>query len=98
MKKVEAMVTLSAFNKLIDVLGAAGVRGITVTDVSRLAPTDRVLKVKVEAVVADGAVPQIVQALEKSADARRTPKHKVFVIDVEEAVRIRTGERGHGVV
>lgn len=49
---------------------------------------------KIEVVVPDGLVHQVLEAIEKSAKTGRIGDGKIFVVPVEEAVRIRTGERG----
>jgi len=54
---------------------------------------DFVPKVKVEIVVADAQTQQVIDAIEKSAKTGRIGDGKIFVTNVEEAVRIRTGER-----
>ena len=51
-------------------------------------------KVKIEVVVADDLVHDVLDAIEKSAKTGRIGDGKIFVVPVEEAVRIRTGERG----
>jgi nitrogen regulatory protein P-II 1 len=55
---------------------------------------DFVPKVKVDIVVPDGMVRDVIDAIEKSAKTGRIGDGKIFVSHVEEAVRIRTGERG----
>jgi nitrogen regulatory protein P-II 1 len=59
---------------------------------------DFVPKVKIEVVVADGQVSQIIEAIEKSARTGRIGDGKIFVLPIEEAIRIRTGERGEEAV
>jgi nitrogen regulatory protein P-II 1 len=49
-------------------------------------------------VVADGQVSQIIEAIEKSARTGRIGDGKIFVLPIEEAIRIRTGERGEEAV
>jgi nitrogen regulatory protein PII len=51
-------------------------------------------KVKVEVVVADGLADRAVEAIQRSAATGRIGDGKIFVLDVEKAVRIRTGESG----
>jgi nitrogen regulatory protein P-II 1 len=55
---------------------------------------DFVPKVKIEVVVSDEIVHDVLDAIEKSAKTGRIGDGKIFIIPVEEAVRIRTGERG----
>jgi nitrogen regulatory protein PII len=51
-------------------------------------------KVKIEVVVADGAVEQVIDTLKKAAATGKIGDGKIFVVNVEQAVRIRTGETG----
>ena len=53
-------------------------------------------KVKVEVVVEDSLVDNVVEAIENAARTGRIGDGKIFVIDVEQAIRIRTGDRGRG--
>jgi nitrogen regulatory protein P-II 1 len=59
---------------------------------------DFVPKVKIELVVADSQVVQVMEAIEKAAKTGRIGDGKIFVTPIEEAVRIRTGERGEDAV
>jgi nitrogen regulatory protein P-II 1 len=51
-------------------------------------------KIKLEVVVADDLVPKVVEAIEMSAKTGKIGDGKIFVIPVDEVVRIRTGEKG----
>lgn len=91
-----------------DALGEIGVQGMTVTEVKGFGRTggkrevyrgsayvvDFVPKVKVEVVVPDDLVARLIEAVEGAAKTGRIGDGKIFVSPVEEAVRIRTGERG----
>jgi nitrogen regulatory protein P-II 1 len=55
-------------------------------------------KIKVEVVVADDLVVRVVEAVEKAAKTGRIGDGKIFVLQVDEVVRIRTGERGEGAI
>jgi nitrogen regulatory protein P-II 1 len=59
---------------------------------------DFVPKVKIELVVSDTQVSQVIESIEKTAKTGRIGDGKIFVVEVEEAVRIRTGERGEDAV
>jgi nitrogen regulatory protein PII len=98
MKKIETILSPSSLEAVMDAVGAVGTRGITVTDVSTVGSNDLVVKVKVEVVVPDGFVRQVVQAVEACAKSAQDDGSGIRVVDVEEAVRIRTGEHGHDVV
>jgi nitrogen regulatory protein P-II 1 len=108
MKKVEAIVKPFKLDEVKDALAEVGIQGMTVTEVKGFGRTggkkevyrgsayvvDFVPKVRIEVVVPDGLVHQVLEAIEKSAKTGRIGDGKVFVVPVEEAVRIRTGERG----
>jgi nitrogen regulatory protein P-II 1 len=55
---------------------------------------DFIPKIKVEVVASDALVPKVVSAIEKAAKTGKIGDGKIFVYPVEDAVRIRTGERG----
>lgn len=108
MKKVEAIIKPFKLDEVKEALGEAGVRGMTVTEVKGFGRTggkrevyrgsayvvDFVPKLKIEVVVAEELVPAVIDAVEGAAKTGRIGDGKVFVSPVEEAIRIRTGERG----
>ena len=112
MKKVEAIIKPFKLDEVKEALGEVGVRGMTVTEVKGFGRTggkrevyrgsayvvDFVPKVKVEIVVEDDLVVAVLDAIEKAAKTGRIGDGKMFVTPVEEAVRIRTGERGREAV
>jgi nitrogen regulatory protein P-II 1 len=112
MKKVEAIIKPFKLDEVKDALGEIGVQGMTVTEVKGFGRTggkrevyrgsayvvDFVPKVKIEVVVADELVDRILEAIEKAAKTGRIGDGKVFVTPVEEALRIRTGERGEDAI
>jgi nitrogen regulatory protein P-II 1 len=107
MKKVEAIIKPFKLDEVKDALSEVGIQGMTVTEVKGFGRTggkkevyrgsayvvDFVPKVKIEIVVADSQAQQVIDAIEKSAKTGRIGDGKIFVSTVEEAVRIRTGER-----
>jgi nitrogen regulatory protein P-II 1 len=107
MKKVEAIIKPFKLDEVKDALSEVGIQGMTVTEVKGFGRTggkkevyrgsayvvDFVPKVKIEIVVADSQAQQVLDAIEKSAKTGRIGDGKIFVTPVEEAVRIRTGER-----
>jgi len=107
MKKVEAIIKPFKLDEVKDALSEVGIQGMTVTEVKGFGRTggkkevyrgsayvvDFVPKVKIEIVVADSQTQQVIDAIEKSAKTGRIGDGKIFVTGVEEAVRIRTGER-----
>jgi nitrogen regulatory protein P-II 1 len=112
MKKVEAIIKPFKLDEVKDALAEVGIQGMTVTEVKGFGRTggkkevyrgsayvvDFVPKVKVDVVVPDNLVNDVIDAIEKSAKTGRIGDGKIFVVAVEEAVRIRTGERGEDAI
>ena len=112
MKRVEAIIKPFKLDEVKDALTEAGVQGMTVTEVKGFGRTggkkevyrgsayvvDFVPKVKIEVVVPDALVPVVIDAIERSARTGRIGDGKIFVLPVEEVVRIRTGEKGEDAI
>ena len=110
MKKVEAIIKPFKLDDVKDRLGEIGVQGITVSEVKGFGRqkghtelyrgaeyvVDFLPKIKIEVVVPDDMGEDVVEAVVEAARTGRIGDGKVFVVPVEEAVRIRTGERGNG--
>jgi nitrogen regulatory protein P-II 1 len=108
MKKVEAIIKPFKLDEVKDALHEVGIKGITVveakgfgrqkghTELYRGAEyvVDFLPKVKIEVVMEEGMVERAVEAIQQSAHTGRIGDGKIFVSNVEEAIRIRTGERG----
>ena len=108
MKKIEAIIKPFKLDDVKDALHEVGVQGITVlevkgfgrqkghTEVYRGAEytVDFKPKVKIEAAVEDSMVEKVISAIEGAANTGKIGDGKIFVLPLEEAVRIRTGERG----
>jgi nitrogen regulatory protein P-II 1 len=108
MKKVEALIKPFKLDDVKDALDAVGVRGMTVTEVKGFGAqkgrtetyrseeyvVDYLPKVKVEVVIPDSLLEPAVEAIVKAARIGRIGDGKIFVSDVLDAIRIRTGERG----
>ena len=108
MKKVEAIIRPSKLDDVKDALDAIGVKGITVTNVMGAGKqrgrtqyyrgqeymVNLLDKTKIETVVADNMVEDAISAIEKAAFTGEIGDGKIFVLHVDDAVRIRTGERG----
>ena len=108
MKKVEAIIKPFKLDEVKDALAEVGIKGMTVTEVKGFGRTggkrevyrgsayvvDFVPKVKIEVVVQDAIVANVLEAIERAAKTGRIGDGKIFVTTIEEAVRIRTGERG----
>jgi len=108
MKKIEAILKPFKLDEVKEALSEIGVQGMTVTEIRGFGRTggkeevyrgsayviDFVPKVKVEIVAADELAAQIIDAITESARTGKIGDGKIFVRDIEDAVRIRTGERG----
>jgi nitrogen regulatory protein P-II 1 len=108
MKRIEAIIRPSKLDEVKEALSAIGIQGMTVLEVKGFGRTggrkevyrgsayvvDFVPKVRIEIVAADGLVSSVLDAIEKGAKTGKIGDGKIFVTDVIEAVRIRTGERG----
>ena len=110
MKKIEAIIKPFKLDDVKEALHEVGVQGMTVveakgfgrqrghTELYRGAEyvVDFLPKLKVEAVVADAGVQGAIDAITKAAQTGKIGDGKIFVSDIGEAVRIRTGETGDG--
>jgi len=110
MKKIEAIIKPFKLDDVKEALHEVGVQGMTVveakgfgrqrghTELYRGAEyvVDFLPKLKLEAVVSDAAVQSAIDAITKAAQTGKIGDGKIFVSDVSEAVRIRTGETGDG--
>jgi nitrogen regulatory protein P-II 1 len=108
MKKVEAIIKPFKLDEVKEALSGIGVQGITVSEVKGFGRqkghtelyrgaeyvVDFLPKVKLEIIAKDDVVSQVVEAISKAAKTGRIGDGKIFVIPIEEVVRIRTGERG----
>jgi len=112
MKKVEAIIKPFKLEEVKDALGEIGIEGMTVTEVKGFGrqkghteiyrgseyTVDFLPKIKLELVLGDGQVDAAVAAIVRSAKTGKIGDGKVFVSNVEEAVRIRTDEKGEAAV
>ena len=112
MKRVEAIIKPFKLDEVKEALAEVGIQGMTVTEVKGFGRTggkkevyrgsayvvDFVPKVKIEVVVPDAQVGQVLEAIQKSAATGRIGDGKIFVLPIEEAIRIRTGEKGEAAI
>src|SRR5512138_2769077 len=112
MKKIEAIIKPFKLEEVKDALAEVGVEGMTVTEVKGFGrqkghteiyrgseyTVDFLPKIKLELVVPDEKLDEAVGAIVKSARTGKIGDGKVFVTHIEEAVRIRTEERGAAAV
>jgi nitrogen regulatory protein P-II 1 len=108
MKKVEAIIKPFKLDEVKEALSTIGIQGLTVSEVKGFGRqkghtelyrgaeyvVDFLPKVKLEIIVRDDQVTQVVETIEKTAKTGRIGDGKIFVCSVDEVVRIRTGERG----
>ena len=108
MKLVTAIIKPFKLDEVREALAAVGVQGITVTEVKGFGRqkghtelyrgaeyvVDFLPKVKVEAAIQDSLLDQVIEAIEKSAGTGKIGDGKIFVFDIEQVIRIRTGETG----
>ncbi|MDT7935064.1 MAG: P-II family nitrogen regulator [Sphingomonadaceae bacterium] len=108
MKKIEAVIKPFKLDEVKEALHDVGVSGITVTEAKGFGRqkghtelyrgaeyiVDFLPKVKLEVVVDDSLAPRVIEAIEMAAKTGRIGDGKIFVTSIDEAIRIRTGERG----
>jgi nitrogen regulatory protein P-II 1 len=112
MKKIEAIIKPFKLDEVKDALNEIGIQGMTVTEVKGFGRqkghtelyrgaeyvVDFIPKIKMEIVTSDSLVLKVVETIEKTAKTGKIGDGKIFVYPVDEAVRIRTGERGETAV
>jgi nitrogen regulatory protein P-II 2 len=108
MKLVTAIIKPFKLDEVREALSAIGVQGITVTEVKGFGRqkghtelyrgaeyvVDFLPKVKIEAAIKTDMLDQVIEAIEKSANTGKIGDGKIFVFELEQVVRIRTGETG----
>jgi len=108
MKKVECIIKPFKLDDVKSALSDLGISGMTVSEVRGFGrqkghtelyrgaeyQVDLIPKVKIELVVDDAQVADVVAAVQKEAATGRIGDGKIFVLDVEQSIRIRTGETG----
>jgi len=108
MKKIEAIIKPFKLDEVKDELNKIGVTGMTTSEVKGFGrqrghneiyrgaeyQVDFVPKIKIEIVVEEAIVEQVVSAILNQANTGKIGDGKIFVLSVEQAIRIRTGEKG----
>ena len=108
MKKVEAIIKPFKLDEVKGALNEIGIQGITISEVKGYGRQkghtelyrgaeymiDFIPKIKLEIIVSDNLLPQVIESIEKSAKTGRIGDGKIFVMPVETVIRIRTGETG----
>ena len=112
MKKIEAVIKPFKLDEVREALSEVGVTGLTVTEVKGFGRqkghtelyrgaeyvVDFLPKVKVEVILADALVERAIEAIVTAARTGKIGDGKIFVTDVEQVIRIRTGESGEAAV
>ena len=112
MRKVEAIIKPFKLDEVKEALHEIGIQGMTVTEVKGFGRqkghtelyrgaeyvVDFLPKVKIELVVADDLVDRAIEAIQQAARTGRIGDGKIFVTDIHDVIRIRTGERGEDAV
>jgi nitrogen regulatory protein P-II 1 len=108
MKKIEAIIKPFKLDDVKEALNGVGVQGVTITEVRGFGRqkghtelyrgaeyvVDFLPKVKIEVVVENEQVDEVIEAIQQAARTGRIGDGKIFVIPVENVIRIRTAERG----
>ncbi len=112
MKLIEAIIKPFKLDEVKDALNEIGVEGITVSEVKGFGRqkghtelyrgaeyvVDFIPKVKIEIAIADELAAKVVETIENTAKTGRIGDGKIFVMSLDEAVRIRTGEKGNDAI
>ena len=112
MKKIEAIIKPFKLDEVKDALNALGINGMTVTEVKGFGrqrghkeiyrgaeyQTDFLPKIKLDVVVDADMVDKVVDTIAETANTGKIGDGKIFVLPLEQAIRIRTGERGNDAV
>ena len=108
MKKIESIIQPHKLEQVKEAIIEAGAAGLTISEVRGFGrqkghkelyrgaeyQVDFIPKIKIEVVVDDALVAKVLAAVEAAAKSGKVGDGKIFVTNVEEAVRVRTGERG----
>ena len=108
MKKIEAIIKPFKLDEVKEALNGVGVQGMTITEVRGFGrqkghtelyrgaeyKVDFLPKVKIEVVIEDSQVEDVVEAIQNAARTGRIGDGKIFISPVENVIRVRTGERG----
>ena len=108
MRKIEAVIKPFKLDEVKEALHGIGIQGMTVTEVRGFGRqkghtelyrgaeyvVDFLPKIKIEIAVKDEMVDKVIDAIVKAANTGRIGDGKIFVMQMEEVIRIRTGERG----
>ena len=108
MKKIEAIIKPFKLDEVKEALNEIGIQGMTISEVKGYGRqkghkeiyrgaeyvVDFIPKIKIEIVIEASAVEKVVETIKKAANTGKIGDGKIFVVPVEEVLRVRTGERG----
>ncbi len=112
MKKLEAIIKPFKLDEVKDALNNIGIQGMTITEVKGFGRqkghtelykgteyvVDFIPKIKIEVVVPDNIADKVISVIEKTAKTGKIGDGKIFVSSIDDALRIRTGQRGEGAI
>ena len=112
MKKIEAIIKPFKLDEIKDALNEIGIQGMTITEVKGYGRqkghtelyrgseyiVDFIPKIKLEVVVSDNIADKVVEVIETKAKTGKIGDGKILISTIEEAVRIRTGQRGEDAI
>jgi nitrogen regulatory protein P-II 1 len=112
MKKIEAIIKPFKLDDVKEALNEIGIRGMTISEVKGYGRqkghkeiyrgaeyvVDFIPKIKIEIVVGSEVVHQVVQKIREAANTGKIGDGKIFVYNIEEAIRVRTGETGEDAI
>jgi nitrogen regulatory protein P-II 1 len=102
MKQITAIIKPFKLDEVRESLADVGVTGLTVTEVKGFGRAEYVVdflpKIKIEVVVADSQVEHVIDTIVKAAKTGKIGDGKIFVMPVEQVIRIRTGEKDEAAV
>ncbi|MDA8403526.1 MAG: P-II family nitrogen regulator [Desulfobacteraceae bacterium] len=108
MKKIEAVIKPFKLDDVKEALNDIGIHGMTVSEVKGYGrqkghteiyrgaeyAVDFIPKLKIEIIVEDDRLSQVIEVIQKSASTGKIGDGKIFILPVEEVIRVRTGEKG----
>ena len=112
MKKIEAIIKPFKLDDVKEALNEIGIKGMTITEVKGYGRqkghkeiyrgaeyiVDFIPKIKIEIIMESDRIDQAVETIRKAASTGKLGDGKIFVLPVEQAVRVRTGERGRDAI
>jgi nitrogen regulatory protein P-II 1 len=112
MKKIEAIIKPFKLDDVKEALNQIGIKGMTVSEVKGYGrqkghkeiyrgaeyEVDFIPKTKIEIIIDAGQVDQVVETIRAAANTDKIGDGKIFVLPIEEVVRVRTGEKGHDAI